>query len=168
MKNDRREQLPVARTERLIVKEVDDEVLVYDLTNDKAHCLNDTAARVWKNCDGKNSVADISTSLGKETGVTVDERVVWLALDQLEEFKLLAEVPTAPAVFAGMSRRQLMRNLGVAAIALPVVVSIVAPTSVQAASCGTTCTGASDCAGFSPGCNKCNPNPGPGKSCGPP
>ena len=44
MKNDRPEQLPKARTEQLIVKEVDGEVLVYDLTTDRAHCLNDTAA----------------------------------------------------------------------------------------------------------------------------
>ena len=44
---------PVARTESLIVKEVDGETLVYDLTTDKAHCLNDTATRVWKNCDGR-------------------------------------------------------------------------------------------------------------------
>jgi hypothetical protein len=135
MKDDRPEQLPLARTEQLIVKEVDDEVLVYDLANDKAHCLNDTAARVWKSCDGKNSVTDISTSLAKEAGVAIDEGVVWLALDQLKKFKLLEQVPTAPTVFAGMSRRQLMRSLGVAAIALPVIISIAAPTAEAQASC---------------------------------
>src|SRR6266851_3883161 len=132
MKDDLREQLPLARTDQLIVKEVDDEVLVYDLKNDKAHCLNDTAAKVWKNCDGKKSIGEIQASLADEASAPVDEGVVWLALDQLEKFKLLAEVPTAPAVFAGMSRRQLMRNLGVAAIALPVVVSIISPIPAHA------------------------------------
>lgn len=165
MRSDRPEQLPRARTDQLIVKEVDDEVLVYDLTNDKAHCLNDTAATVWKNCDGKNSVADISTSLANDTGVAVDEGVVWLALDQLKQFKLLADVPSAPAVFTGMSRRHLMRNLGLAAIALPSVVAMVVPTPSQAQSCiaktgncsppgspggccaGCSCNGSGKCAG---------------------
>jgi hypothetical protein len=164
MKNDRREQLPLARTERLIVNEVDDEVLVYDLKTDQAHCLNDTAAKVWRSCDGKNSVTDISTSLAKETGTKVDEGVVWLALDQLEEFKLLAEVPTAPAVFAGMSRRQLMRTLGVAAIALPVVVSIIAPNAAHAASCGQPCTSDPQC-NPALGCGVCPPGPAGTRKC---
>jgi hypothetical protein len=157
MKDDHPEQLPLARTEQLIVKEVDDEVLVYDLKNDKAHCLNQTAALVWKNCDGKNSVADISTSLAKETGVTVDERLVWLALDQLEEFKLLAQVPTTPAVFAGMSRRQLMRNIGIAAVTLPLITSILSPTPVMAASvCNSpgTCNPTNPCT--NPACPTCS------------
>ena len=58
---------PVARTESLIVKEVDGETLVYDLTTDKAHCLNETAARVWKNCDGRKNVSEISEALSVET-----------------------------------------------------------------------------------------------------
>ncbi len=156
--------LPKARTEQLIVKEVDDEVLVYDLKTDQAHCLNDTAAKVWKNCDGEKSLTEIKVALANDSGASVDEGVVWLALDQLKQFKLLAEAPSAPAVFAGMSRRQLVRNLGVAAIALPVVVSIIAPTPALATSiCGSTCTGGSDC--INPTCNSCKPAAGPGKTC---
>ena len=34
------EPLPVARQKDLIVRELSDEVLVYDLNTDKAHCLN--------------------------------------------------------------------------------------------------------------------------------
>jgi hypothetical protein len=157
MKDDHPTELPLARTEQLIVKEVDDEVLVYDLKTDQAHCLNDTAAKVWKNCDGKNSVAEISAALGNETSVAIDEGVVWLALDQLEKFKLLEQVPIAPAVFAGMSRRQLMRTLGVAAIALPVVVSIISPTPMQAASpcsASTPCNVPADCCTLFPICKQ--------------
>jgi hypothetical protein len=168
MKKDLNNQSPRARKDQLIIKELPDETLVYDLANDKAHCLNDTAAMVWKNCDGEKSVGEINALLAEEAGAPVDEGVVWLALDQLEKFKLLAEVPTAPAVFAGMSRRQLMRNLGVAAIALPVVVSIISPTPTQAASCGRACNSPADCTTppFTSSCPSCNPNPGPGKSCG--
>ena len=147
-----------------LVKEVDDETLVYDLKTDKAHCLNNTAAKVWKNCDGKNSVTDISTSLANDTGVTVDEGVVWLALDQLEQFKLLDKVPTTPAVFAGMSRRQLMRTVGLAAVALPVIVSIVAPTAVSAVSCGQVCNSNGDSPPSCGTCSKVSP-PAPNKTC---
>jgi hypothetical protein len=161
MKADRPEQLPLARTEQLIVKEVDDEVLVYDLKTDKAHCLNKTAAKVWKNCDGQKSLTEIKAALANDSGASVDEGVVWLALDQLKQFKLLAEVPSAPAVFAGMSRRQVMRNIGIAAITLPLITSIVAPSAVMAASvCGGACNpGTNPCT--NPTCNSCTNNPSP-------
>src|ERR1041385_1528120 len=96
-------EVPVARTESLIVKEVDGETLVYDLKTDKAHCLNNTAARVWQNCDGRNTVSDIATLLGADLGVHVKDEVVWLALDQLTRFKLLKEATPKPALFAGMT-----------------------------------------------------------------
>jgi hypothetical protein len=148
MRVDSNNQFPKARHEKLIVKELPDETLVYDLVNDKAHCLNDTAGKVWKNCDGLNSVAEIRAILAEDAGAPVDERVVWLALDQLEKFKLLDRVPTAPPIFSGMSRRSLMRTLGVAAIALPAVMSIVAPTTAEAASKlppGSCCSANGDC-----------------------
>jgi len=118
---------PVARTESLIVKEVDGETLVYDQETDKAHCLNDTAARVWKNCDGRKSVSEITEALSAESNTSVKDEVVWLALDQLEKFKLLAEAPVKPGFLAGLTRRQMVARMGIAAIALPAIISIVAP-----------------------------------------
>lgn len=136
MKNNRPDQLPRARTSELIVKELPDETLVYDLANDKAHCLNRTAALVWKNCDGSNSVADINASLAAEAGTPVDEGVAWLALDQLEKFNLLENVALKPAHLAGMNRRQLVRTMGVAALALPAIISIATQTAqAQASPC---------------------------------
>ncbi len=49
-------QVPIARKEGLVIQEMPEEVLVYDLDTNKAHCLNQTAAFVWKSCDGKNSI----------------------------------------------------------------------------------------------------------------
>lgn len=62
MNKDRSKQLPKARQSQLIVKDLPDEVLVYDLDRDKAHCLNHTAGMVWKNCDGKSNVTEIAAS----------------------------------------------------------------------------------------------------------
>jgi hypothetical protein len=155
MKNDRPDQLPLARTDQLIVKDVDGEVLVYDLKTDQAHCLNSTAAKVWRHCDGETSVQEIARSLQQSEGASVDERLVWLALDEMKRFNLLAVTPAKPVEFAGLTRRRLMQAMGVAAIALPVVISIVSPTPAQAASpCskGQTCTLDSDCCTAHPNC----------------
>lgn len=143
---------PHARSEGIVVRELPDEILVYDLERHKAICLNRTAALVWKHCDGRTSVAAISRRVGKELGQRVSEEIVWLALDQLGRDKLLRERVGRPVALAGMSRRELMRRVGVAAVvALPLVTSIVAPTPAQAASClptGAACTtGAQCCSG---------------------
>lgn len=130
-----KDALPLARKDSLIVKEVENETLVYDLTTDKAHCLNETAARVWKKCDGKTSAGDIANLLGADAKTKVHENVVWLALDQLEEFRLLEEGAATPVRLLEMTRRQMVQALGVAAaLTIPVITSIVAPTAAMAAS----------------------------------
>jgi hypothetical protein len=127
-------QLPKARKEKLIIKDLADETLVYDLENDKAHCLNSTAARVWQQCDGQSSVTEIAQSLAGETERKADDTIVWLALDQLQKFNLLEEAPTRPAHLAGLNRRELVKHVGLAALALPVIMSISSPTLAQVAS----------------------------------
>ncbi|MBX3294378.1 MAG: PqqD family protein [Acidobacteria bacterium] len=128
-------QYPTARKAGLVVQEVPDEVLVYDLDTNKAHCLNKTAAAVWRFCDGKTSVPEIAQFLSSESGTNVDSDLVWLAIDQLNESSLL-EVQVEPK-FQGQSRREAIRKIGIASmIALPIVASLVAPKSAMAsASC---------------------------------
>src|SRR5688572_30177113 len=89
--------LPVARSNNLIIKELPDETLIYDLGSDEAHCLNQTAALVWKNCNGTRSVRDLANLLECKLGAPVPEDVVWLALDQLEQFNLLGEPFSRPS-----------------------------------------------------------------------
>jgi putative sterol carrier protein len=147
MKNDRSNELPKARQDQLIVKELPDEVLIYDLKRDKAHCLNSTAALVWKRCDGNSSVKEIAASLG-DASKSVDDRIVWLALDQLKKFHLLKEAPAMPAFMTGLNRRELVRRIGIAAIAAPLILSIAAPVAQAAGSCltnGGTCGSNNQC-----------------------
>ena len=140
---------PLARTEELIIKELPDEVLVYDQEADRAHCLNETAAFVWRRCDGQTTPREIAGMLETEKRIKVDERVVWLALDQLAEKRLVVKPIAPPPSFAGLNRRQMVRALGIAAVvAVPVVTSIVAPTAAQAASCistGQPCASSGQC-----------------------
>ena len=128
--------LPSARTRELIVRELEDELLIYDLERQKAHCLNQTSAFVWKHCDGRTSIAKMVQLLEKRLKTSVSEQVVWLALEQLEKSHLLKK-PVMRQSQQGkqMSRRELVRRLGTAAaITIPLVISIAAPTSAAAAS----------------------------------
>jgi hypothetical protein len=148
-------QVPVARKQGLVVQEMPEEVLIYDLDTNKAHCLNNTAAFVWKSCDGKNSVTDIAKMFETDTGKIVQEDLVWLAIEQLNDKNLLHGelVPN----FKGQSRRDVIKKIGFASmIALPVVASLVAPTSVLAAvSC--SCVTPANCAGTNcPSLINCN------------
>ncbi|HEY0006876.1 MAG TPA: hypothetical protein VGB17_19000, partial [Pyrinomonadaceae bacterium] len=62
---------------------------------------------------------------------------------------LLEERVSFPLAAQAVNRRQMMRTLGVAAaVAVPVVSSIIAPTAAQAGTCrltGVNCTTANDC-----------------------
>ena len=140
---------PRARVEGVVVRELAEEVLVYDLDTHKAVCLNGAAASVWRLCDGRRTPADIRRAVEKTAGGAVPEEFVWLALEQLGRDGLLdARVPR-PEALAGLSRRELIRRVGLAAaVALPAVASIVAPTPAQAASClptGAACTDGAQC-----------------------
>jgi hypothetical protein len=140
---------PLARSDGLVVRELPEEVLVYDLGTHKALCLNRTAALVWKLCDGRRGVEAILRALRAETGEPFTEEVVWLALERLSRDGLLAERVRSPAALAGVSRREVLKKIGLAAaVTLPVVTAIVAPTTAQAASCtptGGACTASAEC-----------------------
>lgn len=132
MKQANEKIMPRARKDDLVVKGLDDEVLVYDLQRDKAHSLNSSAAFIWKKCNGRRTVSEVAEALSKEFKVPADEQTVWLALDQLSKFNLLEAKVTRPAGVPHISRRQMMRIGAAAAFALPVIVSIVAPTAANA------------------------------------
>ena len=72
--------LPRARKNGLVIKELPHETLVYDLERDEAHCLNQTAAQVWKRCDGKTTVAKMAGLLQEKLEISVNADVVWLAI----------------------------------------------------------------------------------------
>ncbi|CAN5845537.1 hypothetical protein BH20ACI4_BH20ACI4_07230 [soil metagenome] len=137
-------QTPTARKEGLVIQELSDEVLVYDLDSNKAHCLNQTAAFVWKACDGKNSIGAIVNDFEKQTGGKVSEDLVWLAIDQLNEKNLLTE--GMPRKFEGQNRRQVLKKIGLASvIALPIVASLTAPSAALAVACSGTVTNCVGC-----------------------
>lgn len=149
---------PLARTEGLVVQEMDGELLVYDMTTGKGHSLNPTSASVWKACDGSRTVGGLSALFDTHAGADHGEPVVLLALEQLQENRLLQDaVPLGPV----LSRRDVVRKIGLTSlIALPMVATLAMPNSAMAqasAVCGcntpgdclvqTSCPSTSNCNG---------------------
>lgn len=126
---------PQSRRSGLLIRELPDELLVYDQEQHRAHCLNRTAALVFRNADGTRTPGGMALLLAP--GGPADEEVVMLALEQLAAAGLLEAEPKAPEPAlpaAVMSRRDVARRVGLAAaILLPAVASIVAPTPAEAA-----------------------------------
>ena len=141
--------LPRARQSQLVTKEVGSELLIYDRDSDRAHCLNPTAALLWAHCDGLTTIAEVCQLLEDKMNTPVAEEAVWLALDQLRESHLLQESFARPVALEQVSRRSLMKRLGIAgAVTLPLVTSIVAPRAASAATCGASgapCTVNANC-----------------------
>ena len=116
------QRAPLARTEDLRVQELGSEIVIYDLRTDEAHCLGPVAARVWRACDGERPLAD----LGESAEITA-------ALVEIADKGLLVE--RVPGGGSGMSRRQLVGRMAVAAAAAPLIVSVSAPPAHAAVSC---------------------------------
>lgn len=140
---------PQARRDGLVVRELADEVLVYDLERHKAHCLNPVAAAVWRHCDGQTTVADMVPRLQRDLSTPVDRAVVVSALAQLGKARLLTGevrrrsdeggLSRREGDEGGLSRRELMRLLGAAAATIPLVTTIASPAAAQAVSCLAAC-----------------------------
>jgi hypothetical protein len=148
------DRVPRARRNQLVVKELADETLIYDETNHQAHCLNQTAAFVWSNCDGRKTISKLARLLKEEMGAAVPEETVLLALRQLHDSRLLDTSVSRPTWAPQTSRRALIRTMGIAAaVTLPLITSVHAAAAAAAASCRT---GGQSC---SP------PNSNPGNCC---
>ncbi len=147
---------PISRSNGLVIHEMPGEVLVYDLDSNKAHCLNESAACVWKYCDGSNSIAEIARQFESNGKGKVTEDFVWLAIGQLNENKLL-QTRITPR-FQGQTRRQVLKNIGLATmVALPFIASIIAPSNALASVSACVCTSNAQC--LLPRCNSTNCSP---------
>ncbi len=142
---------PISRKTNLVVQKMDKEVLIYDLSINKAFCLNETSAIIWEICDGDKSIAEIRDHISKKLNETANEELVWLALEQLKKENLIENTNHIENKFTEISRREIIKKVGLGTmIALPVVASVIAPSAVNAASggglaIGAACTMSSDC-----------------------
>jgi len=139
----------IPRRKKMILRELSDECLLYDETTNHAHCLNQVAAEVWKLCDGRNNIAEITLALGRHLNRRVEEELIWMAVRRFQKCGLfLNTIPELSGTNA-LSRRELARKVGRGAVvAFPLVTSVLVPTPATAASCFPLlhiCTSNSQC-----------------------
>jgi hypothetical protein len=176
---------PEARRHRLLIQDAGEELVLYDQDRHRAHRLNRAAALVWQNCDGVNTVADLTTRLRAELSPVANEKWVWQALGRLGKAHLLKETVAPPAGAASLTRRQLLGSLPRTAALLallPVVATMLTPSPLGAGpppfdcdenpcvnACKDMCKSNADCPPGNPVCRvlDCqNPNcPCPQRRC---
>ena len=126
---------PKARVSDLVIQTSGSELLLFDLKTNTAQSLNETSARIWRSCNGKRQAADICSYLEESDGVYVNQDLVLLAIRQLSDADLLAAKMPDSGNSERVSRRKLLRQIGAgAAVALPIIHSIVAPQASAAGS----------------------------------
>jgi hypothetical protein len=136
---------PLARKDKLTVREMSAETLVYDLERHAMHCLNRTAALVWKHCDGRHDAPALAALAAHKLNLPADEAeaAVRLALEQLSRRGLLQEAVATAAGEERLTRRKALRKMAVAAAAaLPVIMTLKSPAVAWGATNGGCVPGA--------------------------
>lgn len=124
----------------LFSAEVDEQVLIYDSTNNRTHCINPQALKVWELCNGLHSRDDMVLALSN-SGHDVKmqpgdaEELVDAALDRFAELEML-ETSTL------MTRRDFGKT-ALKGLAAGLVLSVVMPTRAMASS-GVDCDSYND------------------------
>jgi hypothetical protein len=141
---------PKARSTALLIEEVADELLVFDVNNNRAHCLNRSAAAIWRHCDGERSIASLANHLFPKLAPTDAERLVSLGVQRLHRRRLLEGSLQQQSI--DLSRRHLLKRVAIVAaaagVAAPLVSTVLAPTSAYAFSClpsGFPCMTSAQC-----------------------
>jgi hypothetical protein len=155
-KNDVR---PISRKANIVMQGVGKEILIYDLSSNKAYSLNETCAMIWQMCDGETTVSQIIDNLAETLNTPITENLVWLALEQLKKDDLLENKSEISPTYSGLSRREVIRRVGLASlVTLPLVSSLIAPMAIHAQS--SVCVGACQCPNAT--VNFCSPAAGGG------
>lgn len=133
------------RSDTLIDQDVPGGLVVYDPGRAQAHFLNESAAVVFRHCDGRSGILAVARKVSPAAPVGASMAAVRIALDHLTRSGL---VPERKRAEGGPSRRDFVKMWGKAAVVIPVIMSVGAPVPASAASaCVTTppgCT-AADC-----------------------
>ena len=129
---------PIARKNNIVIQDLGKEILIYDLEINKALSLNETSALIWQLSAGERTISEIAQEASKKLNVQVGDRFVWLALWRLKKENLIET--DISDFFEGETRREIIKKVGFASlVTLPIITSLIAPTSAQAQS-GNNCS----------------------------
>jgi hypothetical protein len=122
----------------VLVEELGDELVVYDLDGDHAHLLSPNVARVWRAAADGCTVGELRGIVGAESAEQA-EFLVWEAIEALRAASLLEGVVLTPSRPTGMTRRTLLKRLAIASIAIPTITTIATAAPAAAFTCSGTC-----------------------------
>lgn len=118
-----------ARTEGLVVRTVGDELVVYDPNTTATHVLDPVTAAMFGAVDGFRGPDALAVRASLSLGTTITTAQIDSALANLSEAGL-AHVPAS-----GVGRRRVLVGGAVAgAMAVPTILSVIAPTPAAATS----------------------------------
>jgi hypothetical protein len=120
---------PLARRSDLFAENLPEEVVLYDKTNNKVHCLNKVAATVWESCDGTRTVDDLAHMVEAKFGARSDRKLVLQALAELEKAGLLEAGSGIDSEVESTSRREAVGKLVMAGSALVATIVASAPAA---------------------------------------
>ncbi len=149
--------VPVRRTTGLLESQVGDELVLYDVEDDRAHALNASALSLWRACDGTADVAVLARRLA------IESELVWYGLRELDRQGLLISPLPAGTGDRRIGRREMLKKVAVGSaigLAVPTILSVVAADPAAAVTCkaqGQRCLGiaGSNCGNTAPQSNCC-------------
>jgi Coenzyme PQQ synthesis protein D (PqqD) len=112
----------------LTIREIGEELVVYDARHRRAHCVNKMAAPILQACDGTRTVDQIAVLLSDELGIDERTELVSATLQELSQADLLTAAITPPGDL-NRSRRNLLHKAAVIGFTFPVIESIIAQSA---------------------------------------
>ena len=136
--------LPEARSSGLVVEEVVDEVLVYELETHLARLLSPQTAKIWRLCDGEQTIEDIAEEL-EVAQSAVQDTIQELFIAELLDASPEKSVPDGERF--DLSRRSVMRQAAAATLLVaPAIVTLSIPAPAAALSrWGNACHNEAEC-----------------------
>lgn len=128
--------LPRTRREGLHRNELDGQVVLYDEQSDQVHLLDPTTAAVYDLLEGNRSIDEVTGLLSERLRIPADTALVELALDELDKVGLLVE-NEKPGESRDVSRREVIRKLGLTgafAVLVPAILTVATPATATAGS----------------------------------
>ncbi len=118
----------------MTVSVVNNEAVVYDKRRERAHSLNPASAFVFLYANGERTVRELAELTAAELGTPNDESYIEMTLHRLDRAELVERSLTPSTGLQKITRRQVMKQLGLVAIAVPIITTIAAPSPAMAQS----------------------------------
>jgi hypothetical protein len=122
--------LPRLRTKDVIVRELQDEILIYDLATNNALCLNPAGRLVADHCDGVTTLGEVADKFGTGANAESAEVVVLAVLSRLRKEGLLEGSIDLPDEADLPTRRRVLSAAASVGAALPMISLLVVPSAM--------------------------------------